>query len=371
MDAQLQRALEVATLAVQAAARLTRVLQASLSDVTAIKKVDTSPVTIGDFAVQALLTSVLHAAFPKDKFLAEEAADALRQKASLRKQVFELVTSPNTAQLFDFDVDGKSAKDLLPKSEDVMLELIDMGGKNQRSDVGRTWIMDPIDGTATFMRGQQFVINCALLIDGVEQIGIIGCPNLAPDETRAHEDRIDKSGLGCIVYAVRGQGAFKRPVHSEPHNFLPAVKIERHGDNTTQEQLKWSDDSTATSTIIAKHRLVAARLKMEWPGTSLHSSVMKYAAMGLGLTNICIRIFKHRSYISNIWDHAGGVLIYEEAGGKVTDSAGKPIDFRTGRKMSGNFGLVCAPSSVHSVVLKTVQQVMEEDSSVPTAKRDR
>lgn len=36
------------------------------------------------------------------------------------------------------------------------------------------------------------------------------------------------------------------------------------------------------------------------------------------------------------WDHAGGVLIYEEAGGKVTDLDGKAIDFTTGRKMSGS-----------------------------------
>lgn len=34
------------------------------------------------------------------------------------------------------------------------------------------------------------------------------------------------------------------------------------------------------------------------------------------------------------WDHAGGVLIYEEAGGKVTDLDGKAIDFRRGRKMA-------------------------------------
>lgn len=34
------------------------------------------------------------------------------------------------------------------------------------------------------------------------------------------------------------------------------------------------------------------------------------------------------------WDHAGGVLIFEEAGGKVTDLDGKAIDFSKGRKMS-------------------------------------
>ena len=36
------------------------------------------------------------------------------------------------------------------------------------------------------------------------------------------------------------------------------------------------------------------------------------------------------------WDHAGGVLIYEEAGGKVTDLDGLSIDFTTGRKMSAS-----------------------------------
>ena len=54
------------------------------------------------------------------------------------------------------------------------------------------------------------------------------------------------------------------------------------------------------------------------------------------------------------WDHAGGVLIYEEAGGKVTDLDGKAIDFSTGRKMSASTYFSSKPTSV-SILANTIR----------------
>jgi hypothetical protein len=37
---------------------------------------------------------------------------------------------------------------------------------------------------------------------------------------------------------------------------------------------------------------------------------------------------------SHVWDHAGGVMVFEEAGGKVTDLNGKDLVFTAGRYLT-------------------------------------
>lgn len=354
------RELDVISRAAQLCAVLTdRLQKASLNADNSIQKSDFSPVTIGDFAAQALLTSAVHGVFPDDKFLAEESADDLRQNAALLEQVWQLIEGHRES----FHASSPPLK--TPASKDEVLRLLDAGGKNQVSNTGRLWVFDPIDGTATFIRGQQYALNCAFLVDGQEQIGLIACPNLALDSTTASEDVVDRDGLGLQIFAVRGHGAFVRPMRVLAGPLAEATPLGRHGDKATLNNLTWSDCSTYTSTILTLHQQVAAKLGTSWPGVDLHSSLMKYAALGLGRCHITLRVFKYTSWRSNMWDHAGGVLIFEEAGGRVTDLDGKSIDFTTGRKMSANYGLVCAPSSVHAEILATVREVMAAYGPIP------
>ncbi|WPB03112.1 uncharacterized protein RHO25_007749 [Cercospora beticola] len=362
MPSRLQAELHVACAAVQHCAVLTKQLQRhTVSQDSQISKRDFSPVTVGDFASQALLTSAVHAVFPSDNFLAEESADDLRQNAALLDKVWELTESAKPA--FEANTPALST----PGSKDELLTFLDWGGTRERSDEGRTWVFDPIDGTATFLRGQQYAINCAMLIDGREEIGIIGCPNVVLHSSTISEDVVDEHGLGLMIYAVRGEGTFVRPMQSNGE-LAPATKLERHGDKASLDSLIWSDCSMYTSTILELHQKVAAKLNTRWPGVDLFSSLMKYAALGLGRSHIVVRIFRYTSWRSNIWDHAGGILIFEESGGKVTDLNGKPIDFTTGRKMASNYGLVCAPSSVHGQVLKLAQDVIEGHPPIPYSK---
>ncbi|KAM3424475.1 hypothetical protein BST61_g6479 [Cercospora zeina] len=362
MSSRLQAELDVACAAVQHCAALTKRLQrASVGQDSQISKSDFSPVTVGDFASQALLTSAVHAAFPSDNFLAEESADDLRQNSALLDKVWELTESAKSA----FQANTPSLA--TPSSKDDLLKYLDWGGKRETSDDGRTWVFDPIDGTATFLRGQQYAINCAMLVNGREEIGIIGCPNVVLGSSTVSEDVIDEHGLGLMIYAVRGEGTFVRPMQSNG-KLAAATKLERHGEKVSLDGLVWSDCSTYTSTILELHQKVAAKLNTLWPGVDLFSSLMKYAALGLGRSHIVVRIFRYTSWRSNMWDHAGGVLIFEESGGKVTDLEGKPIDFTTGRKMAANHGLVCAPSSVHGQILQLAQDVIKEHPPIPYSK---
>ena len=380
MTSRLQKELDIACAAVQHCAVLTKQLQKeTLSQDSQISKSDFSPVTVGDFASQALLTSAVHGAFPSDNFLAEESADDLRENAALLDKVWALTES--VKPVFAANTPPLAT----PPTKDDLLKYLDWGGKRESSSDGRTWVFDPIDGTATFLKGQQYAINCAFLIDGREEIGIIGCPNVLLNSSTVSENEIDKHGLGLMIYAVRGEGTFTRPMRSDG-KLAPAKKLERHGENVSLDNLIWSDCSTYTSTILELHKQVAAKLETSWPGVDLFSSLMKYAALGLGRSHVVVRIFRYTSWRSNMWDHAGGVLIFEEAGGKVTDLDGKPIDFTTGRKMAASmscqlrhitldllmfivdYGLVCAPASVHEKILQLAQQVITDHGSIPYSK---
>lgn len=65
------------------------------------------------------------------------------------------------------------------------------------------WALDPIDGTKGFLRGEQFAVCLALIVDGQVQVGVMGCPNLPVDAK-------DKDGeKGCLFITVKGQGAFQ------------------------------------------------------------------------------------------------------------------------------------------------------------------
>jgi hypothetical protein len=56
-----------------------------------ISKADSTPVTIADLAIQALVLDTLHAAFPADRFVAEEDSVLVRADSVIRRQVLQVV----------------------------------------------------------------------------------------------------------------------------------------------------------------------------------------------------------------------------------------------------------------------------------------
>jgi 3'(2'), 5'-bisphosphate nucleotidase len=71
----------------------------------------------------------------------------------------------------------------------------------------RLWLLDPIDGTRGFLRGRQYVIALALVVNGRVQVSVIGCPRLSlvPAENGA---KIGEPSQGGLALAVRGHGAW-------------------------------------------------------------------------------------------------------------------------------------------------------------------
>lgn len=351
---------------VHAASVLTKsVLRSLQNNVSAETKADDSPVTIADFAAQALIISALHAVYPEDAFLGEESADQLRENEGLAERVWQLVQQARSSDVQHVQQrENAHASLVFPATKDEMLDAIDRGTNAQLK--GRVWVMDPVDGTATFMTGNQYAVCLCLLVDGVQQVTAIGCPNLRldpkhPVNVRVHEDLVDDTGYGVVLSAIRGQGTFVRSILDA--NLGEPCKIEVRS-NTSGKEHKDLDFVEATlgktSLSQAEHKDVAEVLGAKWPGTVIWSQQMKYIALTLGATDVMLRLPRDKTRYTHVWDHAGGQLLFEEVGGIIRDIDGGSIDFSHGRRILGdrNYGMIATQPAVFDKVNEAVKTVL-------------
>lgn len=375
--------LALAQRVIHAASVLTKSVLRSLHHrVSAETKADDSPVTIADFAAQALIISAIHAVYPSATFIGEESADALRQNDALADRVWGLVQQAGDVEMqrarkgehvqmqaqehtLEHDHDASPAL-AFPQSKDAMLDAIDMGSSEQ-TRAGRVWVMDPVDGTATFMTNNQYAVCLCLLVDGVQQVAVIGCPNLAFDigaplgQTKIHEDLIDEAEYGVMLSAVKDHGTYVRTMHKGGLGGARRVELGSSASKSLSA-LDFVETSIGkTSLLQGQHRAVAEQLGAPWPGTVLWSQQMKYVALALGATDVMVRVPKDESRFSYVWDHAGGQLLFQEAGGQVKDLRGGDIYFGNGRKLLGtkNFGMLAAVPAAFDGIMQAVETVLK------------
>ncbi|KAL6250228.1 hypothetical protein RBB50_002529 [Rhinocladiella similis] len=357
MTSPYQKELELGLLAVQRAALLTKTVLASV-DKGAQTKDDNSPVTVADLGAQALLISAIHHNFPNDEFIGEESSETLRQDKSLCDRVWDLVRTTCS--------ECQETQHLLGtiSSEEEMLDAIDRGcGRGGNS--GRIWMLDPIDGTKAFMNGGQYVVALALIEDGEQRVGILGCPNLSLERFGDEVSDVSAAtgGEGVVISAVRGQGAHMRPLSlSRPGVLSPESKARRISKPSRRsgQPIQFVESTQSRSSDLEAHRGVAEKIGSNWPGTEVFAIQMRYVAMAAGHCDVMIRIPSDNMHREMAWDHAGGVLVLQEAGGKVQDLDGNPIDFGAGRKLQANHGIVAAMDDVHAQVLETAQGILRD-----------
>lgn len=346
-----QKELETAFGALLQASKLSQLIISS-QDKGTITKDDFSPVTIADFAIQALLISTFKDAFPEDTFVGEEDAADLRANEALMSRVWDLLNT--IAQ----DEDTQRGACKLPQTKDQMCDLIDQAGTSHPGGAGsgRVWVFDPIDGTKTYLRGELYAINIGLIVDGKQTLGVVGCPNLSlHHKGPLRNSDIDPEGKGCIVYAIKGHGAFARSLQSGSQDVKQLPK-----QPATQDLSFVTCTGLVDSALDGVHEVVAERLGVAFPGSDLVPWVLRWAAMALGIGNTTVWVYKRRDRFAKSWDHSGAMLLFEETGGKITDVHGKDIDLSAGRKLSANFGFVAAPVAAHDTVLKAVHDVLKE-----------
>jgi 3'(2'), 5'-bisphosphate nucleotidase len=310
--------------AVSEALRVTRMVEHEAAS-GALTKDDDSPVTVADFTVQALIARRLGRDFPGDILVAEEDASALRAIgfAGISARVVDLVRQ----------VDGSST------SDDV-LEWIDRGGGSPGK---RFWTLDPVDGTKGLLRGGQYVVALALIVDGVVRVGVLGCPHLLIGEGAARD------GKGGIAVAVRGQGAWWSSLSDDSMQRLSVSPV----DDPARARVLRSFE--ASHGDVGRLGRAISALGTHVPSIPMDSQA-KHVVVASGGADVLLRFPSNPNMHEAIWDQAAGSLLIEEAGGRVTDLLGRGLDFSAGRRLSYNRGLAVSNGLLHDALLAAVRR---------------
>jgi 3'(2'), 5'-bisphosphate nucleotidase len=320
--------------AARQASLLVRQIEAELVS-PALTKDDLSPVTVADYAAQALVGYLLGKSFPADPLIAEEDSAALRQ--------------PGAASTLDL-VTGFVNRFVTQADSARVCQWIDHGhadgGKEHRS-ASRFWTLDPIDGTKGFLRGDQYAVALALIEQGQVQVGVLGCPGLS-DGYRPELD-----GQGSLVIAVRGQGAWTTSL-AAPENYDRLHVSTRRDPSQARLLRSYETGHTNVSQIDLFARALGVQAE-----PVLMDSQAKYAVLAAGKGDLLLRLISASKpdYREKIWDQASGSLILEEAGGCITDLDGRPLDFTTGRSLTHNRGILASNEFLHPAALGALRLI--------------
>jgi 3'(2'), 5'-bisphosphate nucleotidase len=161
----------------------------------------------------------------------------------------------------------------------------------ERRQWRRLWLVDPLDGTREFVsRNGEFTVNIALIEAGEPALGVVYVPL-----------------LGVTYYAARGHGAFRRregeparPVRARPYAGGPPIVVASRSHPGEQ---------------------LAGFLKRLGPHeTVAMGSALKLCLVAEGTADLYPRLGPTME-----WDTAAAHCIVEAAGGRITDTTGRPL----------------------------------------------
>jgi 3'(2'), 5'-bisphosphate nucleotidase len=319
---------EFALRAVRAAAAVCRSVRQEAPHAS-LRKADSSPVTEADFASQALIAGWLAETFPADSLVAEEDSRMLASDPDLAERVARRVQQA--------------------RPDAALHQLMSWLDRGDGCASDRFWTLDPIDGTKGFVRGDQHVVALALLEAGRVAVAAIAAPVLGVDL------QPQPNASGCVVIAIRGLGAWAMPLEGGGERRL---KVSDRRLPSEARLLRSVEDSHTDPLRLAR---IAARLGLTRPPIALDSQA-KYLIIAGGQAELLIRLLPSArpEYKEKLWDVAAGALILEEAGGRVTDLHGKPLDLMAGRELTHNYGSLISNGHLHDAVLSAISRALLE-----------
>lgn len=188
------------------------------------------------------------------------------------------------------------------------------GYSEQKISEGRTFIIDPIDGTTNFICGFMASGICVGLADhGVIEIGVVYNP--FRDE---------------FFSAKRGSGAFLNGVSLHP------------ADHTLKESVLCADTAPYNPEI---RENIFEELRQ------LSYLCMDMRSIGSAALSICyVACGRSAAYVSPrlcVWDYAAASLILTEAGGILTDRFGRDL------RLSTHISVVAATPRAHAEIMES------------------
>ncbi len=192
----------------------------------------------------------------------------------------------------------------------------------------RVWIIDPIDGTAGFIKKDgDFAVQIGLAIGGVATVGVVYLP--APD---------------TLYFAVKGGGCFVKPKESEPERL------------TVSETTEIPEMNIAVSRDHRSPKM--SRIVQE---LGLRSEIGRGSVgvkIGLIAERVC-DLYIHLSPRTKFWDTCAPQVILEEAGGRLTDLFGNEFRYDLENVINLN-GIFASNGAAHDVVLERLGPILSD-----------
>ena len=315
--------------AVRRAALLVKHIQAEMVT-SVLTKDDRSPVTVADFAAQALVGYLLEQTFPGLSLVGEENS-AILQAPEERDTLLTIT---------------RFIGEIIPHATpEKVCAWIDRGAGEAEK---RYWTLDPIDGTKGFLRGAQYAVALALVVDGQPQVGVLGCPNLVDGY------KVDLDGEGSLLVAARDEGAWVTALEGSQTEFVPLRVSQETASSQARLLRSFESGHTNAGQIDSFNQALggeAEPVRMD--------SQAKYGVLAAGHGEIYLRLLSpgRGDYREKVWDQAAGAVIVEAAGGKVTDLNGKPLDFSAGRRLINNRGVCVTNGHLHDAALNALKAI--------------
>jgi 3'(2'), 5'-bisphosphate nucleotidase len=203
----------------------------------------------------------------------------------------------------------------------------------RRLSKSRVWMVDPIDGTNGFIDGNgDFAVQIGLVEDGEPVLAVVYLP------------------LSRVLYrAVTGNGTW----------------IERPQRET--EKAAASDRQIfATMRLAASRSHRSPRMNKVVQRFGFREEVQRGSVgikIGLLVEQQC-DVYIHLSPRTKQWDTCAPQLILTEAGGRMTDLFGRPLNYNV-RDVNNRNGLVASNGASHELIIQTLAPLLAEFGRKP------
>jgi myo-inositol-1(or 4)-monophosphatase len=188
------------------------------------------------------------------------------------------------------------------------------------ADSGYVWHIDPIDGTNNFAHGIPFfAVSMALYRENEPVVGLV------------YEPMRDE----CFT-AVAGEGAHL--LHNGRKTALRVTMAERLVDSILATGFPYDRHTSELDNM----RQLSAFLKQVQGVRRMGSAALDLAYVAAG------RLDGYWEFKLNSWDVAAGVLLVQEAGGRVTMMDGRPFS------LASKLSLVASNGRIHQDMLTTL-----------------
>lgn len=197
----------------------------------------------------------------------------------------------------------------------------------------RVWIIDPIDGTAGFVKkGGDFGVQIGLAEDGVPVVGVVYLP--------FHD---------VLTYAVTGAGSFSVSNGGSP------------------VRMKTSDIAVLSEMTLAMSRdHPSSRMARIIEHFGFRRTVRR-GSVGLKVALIADQtcdIYVHPSPRTKLWDTCAPQIILEEAGGRFTDLFGCEMRYDTPDLQNHN-GILATNGANHASAVEHLKPLLAEFERIP------